>query len=320
MLSLLTSVLNAMKKFNPAINPRKMKAMSNLNDERFRTELFKTTKRDLFMVDPRQIVIEEGANTRIDYNIEDIIDSIRENGVKVPLLCYKKGEQYFVIAGHRRITAVNQLLEEGVEIARVPVMKMDKPSEIDRLLLMVIENDGKPFTPYELAVTYTRLINFGFSATEIAKKVGKTLSHVSQTLDILDLPQDVQEHIKEGNVSASKAIKIKKAVKADKVSEVINKAVKDGKKTKKDKLKIKLDDIEQEVRSEQSKSKVKMNVTCCSDCGLCLNTTAFISNASKVKPMDICGITGDDVTKERKDDKRPTDCPLNTKIFTIKLI
>jgi ParB family chromosome partitioning protein len=270
-------------------------------------ELNKTTKRDIFMVDPRNIFVEDGANTRTDYSLDDIIDSIRENGVKVPLLCYKdKGEErYYVIAGHRRIMATHKLIAEGVDIARIPVMKMDKPSDIDRTVLMIVENDGKPFTTYELAVTYKRLIDYGFTVTEIAKKIGKTASHVSQTLDILKLPQELKEEVKNNAISATMAKEVSKSVKLDRIGEVIEKAPKN----EKGKRDIKLDEIEDEIRSEGSKKKVKHNVTSCQNCPVCM----------PIDNQNWCAFSGEIVTPYHVGSKLPSDCPLETQVITIKL-
>lgn len=178
--------------------------MENLN---------KTQRKDLFYIDPRSLIFEENFNTRIEYgDLEELKNSIIENGVKMPLRGYKlRGEEKYVINdGHRRYKAVMMAIEEGNDIARVPFISEDKKSTEERLFEILLSNDGKPFTSLELGYTYKKLKNFGYNATEIAKRVGKSITHVLNTIEVADSSKEVKDSIKKGMISATLVSEVKK--------------------------------------------------------------------------------------------------------------
>ena len=167
-------------------------------------DLNKTQKKDVLMIDPRLLVIEEGFNTRQDFgDLEELADSIIANGVKRPLSGYKKGEKYVVIDGERRLRATMIAINRGFDIARIPFFTERPKSLQERTLDIVITNDGKPLTSLELGDTYKRLINFGLSISEIAKKTGKTYKHIADLIGVADSPENIKEMIKTGQVSAT---------------------------------------------------------------------------------------------------------------------
>lgn len=295
-------------------------------------EILKTTKRDLMNVSPL-LIFDEGINTRLDLNVDDIIESIRENGVRQPLTCWKvRGEErYVLVHGHRRWTAVNQLIAEGVEVFRVPVMVVDKPSESERTLSAVLDNTGKPLSPLELGYTYRRLLNLGMLQGEIAKRIGRTSAHISQCLDLLELSPAVQKEIMEGTLSATQALDLQRTVKPEEIEGVINQAKataeakrpktlldklpseSTGKKPKPDKLKIKLDDIEDELKKEGIKKNDNYKVTSCSDCPLAYQEKGlFYYCAISEYKME--------VTNEEGNEKLHADCPLRRINLSIKLV
>lgn len=208
------------------------------------TIINKTQKKDILMVDPRLLRIEEGFNTRIDYGeIEELVNSIIENGVKVPLRGYKDGEYYVINDGHRRLRATMIAIENGNEVARVPFITEHKKTMEERILDILITNDGKPLTPLELGETYKRLINFGYNFSDIAKRVGKTVKHVSDMVLVAESSRDVKALISDGQISATLVAEIKSKVKdVDASEEIIKKASENkqgGKITKKDIAEIK---------------------------------------------------------------------------------
>ena len=78
-----------------------------------------TQRKDILYIDPRQIKIEEGFNTRTDYgNIDELMNSIIENGVKIPLRGFKDGDFYIITDGHRRLTATMKAIENELPIEK----------------------------------------------------------------------------------------------------------------------------------------------------------------------------------------------------------
>jgi ParB/RepB/Spo0J family partition protein len=195
------------------------------------TALLAEKRTDLLKVDPRAIDIVEGFNVRIDYgDLGELASSILENGVRTPLLVRRdkdNPERFLVIEGHRRLSAIKMLFsderftdEMGV---RVPVILEQKGSnDFDRLVDMAITNTGKPFTPIEFAELVKRLRAYGKSDTEIAKKLGKSVTTISNTTALLELPEDIKKSIGENKISANLVISVFKEEKdTDKASEII---------------------------------------------------------------------------------------------------
>jgi ParB/RepB/Spo0J family partition protein len=207
--------------------------MTNSNQE-----FYKEQRKDLLMVDPRLIVTNENDNIREDYgNIEELSESIIENGVKVALRGYRDGENFIVTDGFRRSRAIKIALEKGIEIARVPFLLEPKGyTKEQRILDMFIMNDGKRLTPLEEGKLFLKLENdYGFTRKEIAKKTGRTEGHISQMIQLQDAPQEAKEAIKDGKISASTVRKVVANTKnqeeaKEAVSKAIEKAQSEGKK------------------------------------------------------------------------------------------
>lgn len=165
---------------------------------------------DLYRVDPKLIQIKEGWNSRDASDpanashIEGLKASIKEIGVKKPLVCYMENEIVYVTDGHCRLQAVMELIKSGVEIKTVPVMVEDRfANEADRIFSQVVHNQGKPLTAIELAKTFKRLIDLGWAQKDIAVKAGMSGGRVSQLLELLTLPAVLQKFITEGKASAT---------------------------------------------------------------------------------------------------------------------
>ena len=165
---------------------------------------------DLYRLDPAIIQVKADWNSR-DANdpanaehIDTLAASIKEIGVKKPLVCYMEGDVVYVTDGHCRLAAVNKLIKAGVEIKSVPVMVEDRHSnEADRIFSQIVHNQGKPLTGIEQAKVFKRLIALGWQQKDIALKAGISGGRVSQLLELLTLPVVLQAFITDGRASAS---------------------------------------------------------------------------------------------------------------------
>jgi len=170
-------------------------------------------KRDYYPFDPRQLKIDPSFNVRDLHSADlktknlELKESIRANGVRVPLEIRFDGTDAYVTSGHRRHAMVLELIAEGVEIKSVPVMPEPKGTgPEDRDLNLIISNSGEPLTPLEKAKVIKRLVDYGWEDADIAKRVGwKSRASVQQHLDMLTLPRDVQDAVKRGDVSVTMA-------------------------------------------------------------------------------------------------------------------
>ena len=136
--------------------------------------------------------------------LDELAASMRERGIIQPIVVRPvKGatDSYEIIAGERRWRAAQRA---GLHM--VPIVPLDV-SDDEALQLAIIENvQRSDLNPLEEAAGYQALVNeFQHSQDAIAKMVGKSRSHVANTLRLLKLPQSVQDYIGAGKISAGHA-------------------------------------------------------------------------------------------------------------------
>jgi ParB family chromosome partitioning protein len=134
----------------------------------------------------------------------DLTDSIREKGVLQPILVRpmpgRTGE-YQIVAGERRWRAAQAA---GLHAVPVLVRELD---DLDMLEIGIVENVQRAdLNAIEEALAYKALIDrFGRSHEVVARAVGKSRSHVANTLRLLNMPEEVREHLAAGRLSAGHA-------------------------------------------------------------------------------------------------------------------
>ena len=132
---------------------------------------------------------------------------IKNDGVRVPLELRMEGEDLYVVSGHRRLHVVMELIAEGEEILSVPaIMEAKHLSDAERAVGLVTLNQGEPLTPLEVAEVVRRLLGYGWDRSQIARRLGfKAVQTVSNYEEMLSLPHEVREAVREGTVSATNA-------------------------------------------------------------------------------------------------------------------
>lgn len=174
---------------------------------------FAEGRRDVFMIDPQLIEIEAGFNGR-DFaigenqeHVQFLKASIIELGVKEPLTVRLKDGKPTLVGGECRLRAVLTAISEGHEIKRIPCQAEDRATtEQQRIVEQVTRNSGKGFLPIELSALVRRLVNFGWEHAEIAKKLGRSPSYVSHLLAVTEMPEEAQQMVRDGDVSATTAV------------------------------------------------------------------------------------------------------------------
>jgi ParB family transcriptional regulator, chromosome partitioning protein len=136
--------------------------------------------------------------------MEALAASIRAKGVIQPLLVRRigdAGEGYEIVAGERRWRAA-----QAAGLHEVPVVVREM-SDGDALEAALIENIQRAdLNPIEEAMGYRRLLDeFGHTQEELAKVVGRSRSHVANTMRLLALPEEVREMVESGRLSAGHA-------------------------------------------------------------------------------------------------------------------
>lgn len=136
-----------------------------------------------------------------DEGIAELADSIKKVGLLQPIIVRPLGEGYQIIAGERRWRAARQ-----AGLTRVPVRVL-ATSETESLEFALIENlQRQDLNAIEEARGYRRLLTeYRMTQAELADKVSKSRSAITNALRLLDLPEDVQEMVYEGKMSAGHA-------------------------------------------------------------------------------------------------------------------
>ena len=140
---------------------------------------------------------EQPRTTFDQAKLEELAQSIRTTGVIQPLLVRPVGGLFELVAGERRWRA-SQL----AGLSRVPAIVRHIPDE-NLLELALIENIQRAeLNPVEEANAYKRLIDsLGLTQEEVAKRVGRDRTFVTNYLRVLKLPRDIQELIESERVS-----------------------------------------------------------------------------------------------------------------------
>jgi ParB family chromosome partitioning protein len=135
-------------------------------------------------------------------DIESLAQSLREKGLIQPLLVRPLHNGTFqIVAGERRWRAAQRA---GLHDVPAIVRELD---DKDTLELAIVENvQRSDLTPLEEAQAYRMLMDeFSYTQQQLAESIGKSRSHIANTLRLMSLPDSVKEHIEQGTLSAGHA-------------------------------------------------------------------------------------------------------------------
>ena len=142
--------------------------------------------------------------TFVEADLEELTESIKTKGVIQPILVRpdpSQPEMFEIIAGERRWRAARRA---GLSMVPAVVREMD---DREMLEIAIIENVQRAdLNAVEEAEAYKALIDrFGRTQESVAQQVGKSREHVSNTLRLLSLPEDVREHVREARLTPGHA-------------------------------------------------------------------------------------------------------------------
>lgn len=131
--------------------------------------------------------------------IAELADSIADKGLLQPILLRKHGEGYQIVAGERRYRATKKLGRTHIH-----ALVREQLTDRDMMEMALIENIQRvQLSPIEEALAYERLINeCGITHEDIAQRLGKSRSGVTNTLRLLKLEQEYQDLIRDGELTA----------------------------------------------------------------------------------------------------------------------
>ena len=136
--------------------------------------------------------------------IEALVESVKEYGLLQPILVRPlrdAADSYEIIAGERRWRAAQK-----AQLHDVPVV-IRSIDDRDALQIGLVENlQRSDLTSIDEALGYKRLIaEYNHTQEDIARMMGKSRPHVANTIRLLDLPPEVQEMVRQGDLSAGQA-------------------------------------------------------------------------------------------------------------------
>ncbi len=134
--------------------------------------------------------------------LAELAESFKRNGIMQPLVVRQDGSGFTIIAGERRYRAARL-----AGLREVPAMLMNDVDEIRMLELALIENlQREDLNPLETADAYRNLIDkCGLTQGQLADRVGKSRTAVTNLLRLLGLPEAVKQMIREGKLTEGHA-------------------------------------------------------------------------------------------------------------------
>lgn len=139
-------------------------------------------------------------------DLEDLANSIREHGIVQPVLVRSRpgsanANAYEIIAGERRWRAAQK-----AGLHEIPIIVREVEDKV-ALELAIIENVQRAdLNPVEEGLGYQQLMDeYDYTQADLGQVIGKSRSHVANTLRLLKLPTDVQNLVQDGSLSAGHA-------------------------------------------------------------------------------------------------------------------
>ncbi len=153
---------------------------------------------------PVELLLANPNNPRRVFNddeIESLARSLRDKGLLQPIVVRPKGDHYEIVAGERRWRAAQR-----ASIHTVPVLIRDLDDR-ESLEIAIIENVQRAdLNALEEARAYKMLMDsYDYTQQQLADSIGKSRSHIANTMRLMQLPQSVLSQVESGTLSAGHA-------------------------------------------------------------------------------------------------------------------
>lgn len=178
--------------------------------------------------------------------LNDLAQSIKENGVIQPIIVKEVVDGYKIVAGERRYRA-SKLAGRTTIPAIIRPYKEEMVAEVALLENLQREN----LNVIEEAVAYNYLIKrFNITQEELSKRVGKSRSHITNILGLLHLPKQIQGMISNKQITMGHARALSKLNNEERIIKLAHKIVNNG---------LSVREIEKLAQQEEKKNKIKIN-------------------------------------------------------------
>jgi len=156
--------------------------------------------------------------------LDELATSIRNYGVFQPIIVKKSIKGYDLIAGERRLRA-----SKLAGLDTIPAIVKEFSDEQMREIALLENLQRENLTSIELAWAYKGIIDsLHIRQEDLAQKIGKSRSHVTNTLGLLRLPDDVQDMVRENKISMGHARVLSKIEDDKKIEDLATKVVKNN--------------------------------------------------------------------------------------------
>lgn len=156
--------------------------------------------------------------------LEELANSIKEHGVFQPIIVKKSIKGYEIIAGERRVKAS---LLAGLEEIPAIIREFNDTEMMEIALLENLQREN--LNAIEESMAYKKLLDtLGLTQEELAKRLGKSRSHITNMLGLLSLPDDIQTQIGDRKISMGHARVLSKLESKEQQKELAEKVVNEG--------------------------------------------------------------------------------------------
>ncbi len=156
--------------------------------------------------------------------LQEMAESIKEHGIIEPIILKKTIKGYELVAGERRTKAAKLA---GLETIPAIIRDFNDQEMMEIALLENIQRED--LNPIEEASAYQKIIELsGFTQEEFAQKFGKSRSHVTNMLGLLNLPENVKELVRNKSLTMGHARALSKISSEEKVASLADKVIKES--------------------------------------------------------------------------------------------
>lgn len=175
--------------------------------------------------------------------LRELSESIKNHGVFQPIIVKKGIRGYDLIAGERRLRA-----SKMTGLDKIPAIVKDFSDDEMREIALLENIQRENLTAIELAWAYKGIIdNLDIRQEDLALRIGKSRSHITNTLGLLNLPEEVQKMILNGELSMGHARVLSKMEDESKITDLAKKIINEG---------LSVHEIEEISKDEEIKKRV----------------------------------------------------------------
>lgn len=201
---------------------------------------FAEGRSDLLRIDPRKVRWTPGIGGR-DFetpenqrHLEETTLSVIAHGVRNPITvrvsaAQGEDEALWLVDGEVRLRAALDAIERGAAIKTIPAIAEERgKGDADRIVDQITRNTGKRFEPIELGRLCKRLESYGWKRKDIADALAMSTSNVSHVLALLEMPEQVQDMVRHGDVAPATALRTIRAEGIEAGTDILQSAITDA--------------------------------------------------------------------------------------------